>query len=397
MKIAIIAYGFSGSTLPLAKHLRKRGHIVTCFYLVDPGTSSLEGIDFDCSYLRPGIHTVKSSFVNQYFVDDELLIYTVVLVRKRQNLGNTILNKIIGKIDHNTIYGLCDRIKKEKYDLINLVGHTHPMELIGKYLLDQKLFYSLHEVMKNHAEAKADANVAASFALKNGIPIIVHSLKSFNDISTFSRKLGNTSFLKLIRFGMFETFQEYRQMGYNPEISDNFLLFIGYILPYKGLSILYDACELLEKERILNFKIVVAGKGYDPILPKLKANKNFILKNKYITNQEFVDLISSCKSVVCPYLSASQSGIPQVASIFSKPVIASNVGAFPEVIRTGKNGILIESANKEELAAAINKIMCDNQYYDNLSPQLLGADESFLYDWNFICNQYEDFFNEIVN
>ena len=41
--------------------------------------------------------------------------------------------------------------------------------------------------------------------------------------------------------------------------------------------------------------------------------------------------------------------------------------------------------------------MCDNQYYDNLSPQLLGADESFLYDWNFICNQYEDFFNEIVN
>ena len=28
MKIAIIAYGFSGSTLPLAKHLRKRGHIL---------------------------------------------------------------------------------------------------------------------------------------------------------------------------------------------------------------------------------------------------------------------------------------------------------------------------------------------------------------------------------
>ena len=23
--------------------------------------------------------------------------------------------------------------------------------------------------------------------------------------------------------------------------------------------------------------------------------------------------------------------------------------------------------------------------------------KSFLYDWNFICNQYEDFFNEIVN
>lgn len=106
---------------------------------------------------------------------------------------------------------------------------------------------------------------------------------------------------------------------------------------------------------------------------------------------------SSCKSVSLIHIYLLLSPVYHKCSIFSKPVIASNVGAFPEVIRTGKNGILIESANKEELAAAINKIMCDNQYYDNLSPQLLGADESFLYDWNFICNQYEDFFNEIVN
>ena len=57
MKLAIIAYGFSGSTLPLAKHLRERGHSVTCFYLVDPATSSLEGIDFERCYVKPGIHT----------------------------------------------------------------------------------------------------------------------------------------------------------------------------------------------------------------------------------------------------------------------------------------------------------------------------------------------------
>ena len=131
------------------------------------------------------------------------------------------------------------------------------------------------------------------------------------------------------------------------------------------------------------------------ILPTLKADKNFILKNEYITNKELVHLISSSKAVVCPYLSASQSGIPQVASLFNKPIIASNVGAFPEVIKTGRNGILVEPADKEGLADAIDKIMRDKQYCDNLFSKRLGADESYLYEWNFICNQYEGFFNEI--
>lgn len=397
MKLAIIAYGFSGSTLPLAKHLREHGHIVTCFYLVDPFTSSLEGIDFDRCYVKPGIHTVKSSSINHYFAGNKILIYTVVLVRKRQKLGSYILNKIIGKIDHNTIYKLCNKIKQEKYDLINLVGHTHPMELIGEYLTDQKLFYSLHEVMKNHANTKADANVVTLFALRHNIPIVVHSLKSFNDVSAFSRELSSVSIIKLIHFGEFETFLECPRINYNEGKNDGFLLFIGYILPYKGLSILFEACKLLEKRKKFNFNIIVAGKGYDSILPTLKANKKIILKNEYITNKELVHLVSSCKAVVCPYLSASQSGIPQVASLFNKPIIASNVGAFPEVIKTGKNGILIEPGDKEGLADAIEKIMCDKQYYDNLFSKQLGTEESYLYDWNFICNQYEEFFNEIVN
>ena len=395
MKLAIIAYGFSGSTLPLAKHLRERGHSVTCFYLVDPATSSLEGIDFERCYVKPGIHTAKFLFANQYFADNEVLIYTVVLVRKRQKLGNSILNKIIGKIDHNTIYRLCNKIKQEKYDLINLVGHMHPMEIIGEHLIGQKLFYSLHEVMKNHADTKADANVVTLFALRHNIPIVVHSLKSFNDVSSFSRELSSISIIKLIHFGEFETFLEYPRINYDEGKNDSFLLFIGYILPYKGLSILFEACKLLEKRKKLDFKIIVAGKGYDSILPTLKADKNFILKNEYITNKELVHLISSSKAVVCPYLSASQSGIPQVASLFNKPIIASNVGAFPEVIKTGRNGILVEPADKEGLADAIDKIMRDKQYCDNLFSKRLGADESYLYEWNFICNQYEGFFNEI--
>lgn len=47
MKIAIIAPGFLGATLPLAKHIQKLGHDVTCYYLVESGSKGTESLDFD--------------------------------------------------------------------------------------------------------------------------------------------------------------------------------------------------------------------------------------------------------------------------------------------------------------------------------------------------------------
>ena len=42
--------------------------------------------------------------------------------------------------------------------------------------------------------------------------------------------------------------------------------------------------------------------------------------------------------------------------VFNTPVIATRVGAFPEIIQEGKNGYLVDYDNKEQLASAIRKI-----------------------------------------
>jgi glycosyltransferase involved in cell wall biosynthesis len=57
--------------------------------------------------------------------------------------------------------------------------------------------------------------------------------------------------------------------------------------------------------------------------------------------------------VVQPYLSASGSGITQIAYGFDRPVIATDVGSLPEVIEDGVNGRIVAPNDVKGLAQAI--------------------------------------------
>ena len=56
-----------------------------------------------------------------------------------------------------------------------------------------------------------------------------------------------------------------------------------------------------------------------------------------------------------PYLDATQSGIAQIAFGFEKPVIATNVGGLPEVVKDGETGVLCEPGDPEALRDAIQR------------------------------------------
>ena len=65
--------------------------------------------------------------------------------------------------------------------------------------------------------------------------------------------------------------------------------------------------------------------------------------------------------VVCPYESATQSGIIQIAYGFDKPVVATNVGGLPDVVADKKTGYLVESKNPRALADAIIDFYTNNR------------------------------------
>jgi glycosyltransferase involved in cell wall biosynthesis len=138
------------------------------------------------------------------------------------------------------------------------------------------------------------------------------------------------------------------------------VLFFGFIRRYKGLLPVLEAMRSLPPED--GYHLVVAGEFYDQReyyregLERLSAAGRLTLVDEYIANDRVPLFFSAADVVLAPYLSASQSGIVQLAYGFSKPVIASSVGGLPDVIVDGKTGLLVPPGDARALAEAITKI-----------------------------------------
>ncbi|HOT95985.1 MAG TPA: glycosyltransferase [bacterium] len=135
------------------------------------------------------------------------------------------------------------------------------------------------------------------------------------------------------------------------------LLFFGYIRAYKGLGYLIDA--LAEVRRQLPVRLLVAGEFYEEEekyrqqIHTLHLEEAILLKADYIPNEEVGLYFAAADVVVLPYISATQSGIIQIAYNFDKPVITTNVGGLPEVIDAGRTGFTVPARDSHALANAI--------------------------------------------
>ncbi len=74
---------------------------------------------------------------------------------------------------------------------------------------------------------------------------------------------------------------------------------------------------------------------------------------EHVPDEAVGDYFAAADLVVLPYVSATQSGITQVAYAFGLPVVSTDVGGLPEVVRDGETGYIVPSRNETALAAAI--------------------------------------------
>ncbi len=84
-----------------------------------------------------------------------------------------------------------------------------------------------------------------------------------------------------------------------------------------------------------------------------------------ITNEAIGPYFDLADVVVLPYISATQSGVVQLAFGFGKPVITTRVGGLQEVVRDGYNGLVVPPQNEEALAEAIVRYLSED-----LGPQM---------------------------
>ncbi|MFA6469644.1 MAG: glycosyltransferase family 4 protein [Bacteroidota bacterium] len=168
------------------------------------------------------------------------------------------------------------------------------------------------------------------------------------------------------------------------------ILFFGYIRPYKGLHVLIDAMKILKTR--MNVRLLVCGEYYGDEekyrahMDSAGINDCTTVISDYIPNEKVHLYFSAADVVVQPYISATQSAIAQIAYFFSSPIIATNVGALPEVVIHEKSGLIVPPNDPEALANAIQRF-----YDEKMEHQLMeGAhEERKKYSWEAMAEAIE--------
>ncbi|MCL5797489.1 MAG: glycosyltransferase family 4 protein [Patescibacteria group bacterium] len=181
---------------------------------------------------------------------------------------------------------------------------------------------------------------------------------------TIDYYLAPTAFLekKLIQYQIPKSkivhlpyFIDYEQYEVSRNTGD-YVLYFGRLSPEKGLTVLLEAIKFLPK---IQFKL--CGKGImDKILSKkikMYDLKNVELIPDFISDINLRKIIFRCRFTVLPSQSLEIFGVSLLEAFATgKPVIASNIGGIPEIVKDGYNGYLVEPGNAEDLANKISKL-----------------------------------------
>lgn len=253
-------------------------------------------------------------------------------------------------------------IRRQRPDMV-LIQWWHPYFAPCYFLLQmfmgrQNVTFVCHNVFP-HERFPLD-KLLTGMALKRGKHYILHAEEEGRELEKIKR---NPDYVVTPH----PTYNAFRFEGMgkaqardrlNIAQDEKVLLFFGYVREYKGLKYLLQAMPAIvrEEEKVRLWVVGEFGadrEEYRNLITELKMQEYVRVIDTYTPDREVEQYFAMADLVVLPYVSATQSGIVQIAYGFEKPVIVTNVGGLPDVVDDGKTGYVIEPEKPEEIARAV--------------------------------------------
>ncbi|MDO4497671.1 MAG: glycosyltransferase family 4 protein [Bacteroidales bacterium] len=370
----------------MAKYLAKQGHVVDYYFVANllhdrRGTS---GFEYPKAKRTLGNHQLSREEAPEIIDYMEGLPVRIFLSRIVHHDRYPWLNKMLMRL--NML-----QVKHRHYDAINIVGQISWIMEAHRVLKDENLIHTFHELGSHDGPLQPKPIVQA--AISDGSKVILHSAATYQRFLTIPG--ADPAKTTMIPFGKFETLPLYvkHQEVALPfkDLSKPLLLFYGYILPYKGLDVLAEAMKQLQSDWD-KFNLVIAGNGSDPTLPFFQSLPNAHVINRFLSNDEMMNLIRQSSIILLPYHTASQTGIIPTCTLYGKPFIATRVGAFPESLRDGYNGLLVDPNDPVAFAEAMHRVITDASLLATLSEGASQYGNGDAFDWEQIAEKTIKFF-----
>ena len=147
--------------------------------------------------------------------------------------------------------------------------------------------------------------------------------------------------------------------------------------------------SVMRKLPNVTFYLIGDGVYRDEIIPKLEKFKNFV----WMGNLEYPNEVKKFFSSVDVYLLLSGlEGLGQSiieAMLMKKPVIASNIGGIPEIVKDGETGFLVNLGDSEQIVRLINDLLSKPDLVKKITTK---AEENVKmnYSWEFLAKKFLD-------
>lgn len=375
MKIIYYSHTFfTDCDFPLIRELQKQGHDVRYYVHITPFFLKSSLLDLGEVYPHTGIFPAS--------VYDGFKIYENEIDLSKTYVVNWKYKQKFHPANLLLMLKLVISFISQKADVIHL---THEPTMIMKllYLIKKKLVLTVHDPFLHSSSFTKykENNRKLAFKLIKKL-VILNNAQIGDFINHYHIPPAHVFDAKL---GCYDSICRVESLP--SSIQSPYILFFGGISKYKGLDLLLEAMVLVHQKNS-NLKLIVAGGGklWFDISPYERLDY-IDLRLHYIGVPELSGLLRDCKFVVCPYRDATQSGVVQTALSMCAPIIATRVGALPEVVINRKYGRIIEPNDVDSLAENIISLSRSTQellqYKNNIKEEWIPS-----MSWRDIANKY---------
>ena len=276
-----------------------------------------------------------------------------------QNLSNVSLLKRIRDVDGDVVI-LEDGSQSADLFLFNLLIRALRVGMGKRVRIVSQIHHTYAPLMENKLKR------TLMFAVES---IFANSLDGIITISEFTKSLVDRMLRRHI-----DTLIAYPGLNVSGlgckrlRIDDGNvdLLFVGYLIPRKGVDTLVKSINILVKNRGLDRLTlhVVGDTERDEIYVqgireycRKESIEDHVIFHGRVSESDLQNLYETSDIFVFPSLWEGFGMVLAEAMSYGLPIVTTNAGAIPYLVKDGRNGFLVPPQDPEKLAQAIDKLI----------------------------------------
>lgn len=178
------------------------------------------------------------------------------------------------------------------------------------------------------------------------------------------------------------------------------LLCVGNYREIKGQKYIIEALKIINNPKVSLYLVGSPDRDF----PYYLNMKDQVVKDNlgkqvfftgWLTGDDLAQMYLQADIFILPSLYEAYGMVLLEAMSYKLPIVASNIGGIPEIVKDGENGFLCLPSNPSTLASALLKLIESKELRFTLGERGYEMLKS-LPNWEFVCSKFYETINTII-